>query len=40
MLQFTSSTELMLAALTASHFSLLTLLNPKLSKTKSIAASC
>lgn len=40
MLQFTSSTELMLAALTASNFFLLTLLNPKFSKTKSIAASC
>lgn len=40
MLQFTSLTELMLAALTGSNFFLLTLLNLKFSKTKSITASC
>lgn len=40
MLQFMSSTELMLAALTASNFFPPALLNPKFSKTKSIAASC
>ena len=40
MLQPTSSTKLMLAAVVTSAFFLLTLLKPKFPKTKSIAASC
>ncbi len=40
MLRSTSSTEPMGAALITSNFFPLTLLNPKFSKTKSIAASC